>query len=110
MVLRLKIVVRSCKRTYLLCSSFIIYVQRSSPLTHCFVNYRDLKPSNVGFNEAGEVKLYDFGLARELLDDGRKMTGYTGSARYMAPEGMLDFVIPTYFIYNFCSYVQSAIY
>jgi serine/threonine protein kinase len=49
--------------------------------------YRDLKPANVGFTLAGEVKLYDFGLAREVVDDGRKMTGYTGSARYMAPEG-----------------------
>lgn len=50
------------------------------------VIYRDLKPSNVGFTLAGEVKLYDFGLAREVVNDGRKMTGYTGSARYMAPE------------------------
>eukprot|EP00545_Synedropsis_sp_CCMP1620_P000646 CAMPEP_0119011142 /NCGR_PEP_ID=MMETSP1176-20130426/5482_1 /TAXON_ID=265551 /ORGANISM="Synedropsis recta cf, Strain CCMP1620" /LENGTH=532 /DNA_ID=CAMNT_0006963919 /DNA_START=88 /DNA_END=1686 /DNA_ORIENTATION=- len=50
------------------------------------VIYRDLKPSNIGFARSGEVKLYDFGLAREILDDGRKMTGYTGSARYMAPE------------------------
>lgn len=48
---------------------------------------RDLKPSNIGFTNSGEVKLFDFGLAREVRDLRRRLTGYTGSARYMAPEG-----------------------
>mmetsp|Transcript_9369 Transcript_9369/g.14451 ORF Transcript_9369/g.14451 Transcript_9369/m.14451 type:complete len:444 (+) Transcript_9369:50-1381(+) len=53
--------------------------------------YRDLKPDNIGFDVRGDVKLFDFGLSRELpeskLDDGTyHMTGDTGSPRYMAPE------------------------
>lgn len=56
------------------------------------VVYRDLKPDNVGFDVRGDVKIFDFGLAKELdprlaLDDGTyKLTGDTGSLRYMAPE------------------------
>jgi serine/threonine protein kinase len=47
--------------------------------------YRDLKPDNVGFDKDGTLKLFDFGLARELKPsearpDGRYlMTGNTGS-------------------------------
>eukprot|EP00980_Cylindrotheca_fusiformis_P025064 scaffold12982_cov129-Cylindrotheca_fusiformis.AAC.12 len=54
--------------------------------------YRDLKPDNIGFDVRGDVKIFDFGLAKELdpskkLEDGTfKLTGDTGSLRYMAPE------------------------
>lgn len=49
--------------------------------------FRDLKPMNMGFDENGTVKLFDFGLAREILPrSSRKLTGATGSRRYMAPE------------------------
>jgi len=47
--------------------------------------YRDLKPDNVGFDAAGQVKLFDFGLAK-VLKGNYKLTGNTGSLRYMAPE------------------------
>eukprot|EP00545_Synedropsis_sp_CCMP1620_P010208 CAMPEP_0119032172 /NCGR_PEP_ID=MMETSP1176-20130426/41920_1 /TAXON_ID=265551 /ORGANISM="Synedropsis recta cf, Strain CCMP1620" /LENGTH=185 /DNA_ID=CAMNT_0006988583 /DNA_START=156 /DNA_END=714 /DNA_ORIENTATION=+ len=41
----------------------------------------------MGFDENGTVKLFDFGLAREILPcSSRKLTGATGSRRYMAPE------------------------
>lgn len=49
------------------------------------------KPDNVGFNTDGEVKIFDFGLAKRLerldrTDDGLyRMTGNTGSLRYMSP-------------------------
>jgi len=52
------------------------------------VCYRDLKPSNCGFDEmTGQVRLFDFGLAREHqgVDDERTLTGFTGTSRYMAP-------------------------
>mmetsp|Transcript_32595 Transcript_32595/g.79083 ORF Transcript_32595/g.79083 Transcript_32595/m.79083 type:complete len:295 (+) Transcript_32595:56-940(+) len=55
--------------------------------------YRDLKPDNIGFDVRGDVKIFDFGLAKELdeskiLEDGTyNLTGDTGSLRYMAPEG-----------------------
>ena len=52
-----------------------------------------LKPDNLGFNSDDEVKLFDFGLAKELADNDRdanglyrNMTGFTGAIRYMAPE------------------------
>jgi len=54
--------------------------------------YRDLKPDNVGFDSAGEVKLFDFGLAKRLNPEDLtenemySLTGNTGSLRYMAPE------------------------
>lgn len=57
--------------------------------------YRDLKPENVGFSE-GQVKLFDFGLSKKLLPDDRvgnglyRLTGNTGSLRYMAPEVALN--------------------
>jgi serine/threonine protein kinase len=50
------------------------------------VIYRDLKPQNVGFDANGTVQLFDFGLARVHCEGARRLTGFTGSARYMAPE------------------------
>lgn len=55
--------------------------------------HRDLKPDNVGFTTSGTLKLLDFGLSIAVKrgDNGNnnepyKMTGLTGSMRYMAPE------------------------
>lgn len=54
--------------------------------------YRDLKPDNIGFDVRGDVKLFDFGLAKEIKreemigNDLYNMSGNTGSLRYMAPE------------------------
>jgi len=47
---------------------------------------RDLKPANVGFDEEGNVRLFDFGMARRLEDcDPNEICG---SPRYMPPEIM----------------------
>jgi serine/threonine protein kinase len=73
-----------------------LQVAEAMQYLHSFhVVYRDLKPENVGFDSAGTVKIYDFGLAKELKEslkdeDGNyKMTGGAGSIRYMAPEVVL---------------------
>ena len=53
------------------------------------------KPDNIGFSADGTLKLFDFGLAKEEKpgeadeEGAYKMTGQTGSRRYMAPEGTL---------------------
>jgi serine/threonine protein kinase len=58
--------------------------------------YRDLKPDNIGFDVRGDLKIFDFGLCREFdpskatKDGTYKLTGDTGSTRYMAPEVALD--------------------
>ena len=55
--------------------------------------FRDLKPENVGFDVRSRVKLFDFGLTKELKHrdlveppDSYDLTGMTGSRRYMSPE------------------------
>ncbi|CAM9664263.1 unnamed protein product [Scytosiphon promiscuus] len=57
------------------------------------VLHRDIKSNNLAFTEDFRtLKLFDFGLAKilrppdKLGDDVYKMTGNTGSMRYMAPE------------------------
>tara|TARA_Y100000389_G_scaffold8259_1_gene7841 strand:+ start:129 stop:1259 length:1131 start_codon:yes stop_codon:yes gene_type:complete len=51
------------------------------------VIYRDLKPENIMIDKQYNLKLTDFGLSRFMPDDeGYKLTGETGTIRYMAPE------------------------
>ena len=47
---------------------------------------QDLKPANVGFDDNGNIRLFDFGMARKLEDcDPNEVCG---SPRYMSPEVM----------------------
>lgn len=54
--------------------------------------YRDIKAENIGFNFQGKITLFDFGLPKELHDADRlkdgnwKLSGHTGTLRYMPPE------------------------
>ena len=56
--------------------------------------YRDIKPENAGVDVRGDVRLFDFGLAKELkpkdlveAPDEYLATGLTGSRRYMVRRG-----------------------
>ena len=53
--------------------------------------YRDLKPANIGYDQDGALKIFDFGLAVELPEGSDKdstfnLAGNTGTSRYMAVE------------------------
>jgi serine/threonine-protein kinase len=50
------------------------------------VIFRDLKPSNVMVNNAGVIKLVDFGIARTYKEDKLQDTIALGSENYAAPE------------------------
>ena len=70
-----------------------VYVNTSYQLISMFnrMIFRDLKPENVGFTHENEIKLFDFGLARELKEErkvGRDkyLLSLAGTRRYMAPE------------------------
>ena len=57
--------------------------------------YRDIKPDNIGYDVRGDVKLFDFGLCKELRPKDLHqnglyhLTGLIGTRQYMAPEVLL---------------------
>jgi len=59
---------------------------RRSPVFH-----RDLKPSNIMISKNGEIKLLDFGIAREMKDSFTRVTGKetSGTLPYMSPEQLM---------------------
>lgn len=63
-------------------------------LHHCYypIMHRDLKPSNILLTEDLHIKLTDFGLSRTIKKkhDKYKMSGCTGTLRYMAPEVIIN--------------------
>ncbi|KAJ2366799.1 TFIIH complex serine/threonine-protein kinase subunit kin28 [Coemansia sp. RSA 2610] len=55
----------------------------------CWLLHRDLKPNNFLIASDGQLKLADFGLAREFGDVQRAMTSQTVTRWYRAPELLL---------------------
>ncbi|XP_064633340.1 mitogen-activated protein kinase 14A-like isoform X2 [Lineus longissimus] len=70
---------------------FLIYqVLRGLKYVHSAgIIHRDLKPSNIAVNEDCELKILDFGLARQAESE---MTGYVATRYYRAPEIMLNWM------------------
>src|SRR5213076_1801991 len=52
--------------------------------------HRDLKPSNLLLTADGQVKLVDFGLARQLHSHRTDPRALLGSLEFMAPEQSID--------------------
>jgi serine/threonine protein kinase len=48
---------------------------------------RDLKPANIGFDQNGTVKLFDFGMARQVHETDT--AELAGTFRYISPEAVL---------------------
>ena len=48
--------------------------------------YRDMKPSNIMLRPDGNIKLIDFGIAREYKEDNTEDTDSLGTKGYAAPE------------------------
>lgn len=54
-------------------------------LHHLGIIYRDLKPENILLDSTGNIKLTDFGLSKESVED-TKTYSFCGTVEYMAPE------------------------
>ena len=66
---------------------------------HARVIHRDLKPANLMMNKRGDLKVADFGIARNLADPATRLTselGCCGTLLYMSPQ-QLNGVRSTHF-------------
>jgi len=68
--------------------AYAIEVARGLSVAHArSMVHRDIKPQNVLIDEEGRAKLTDFGISRQLEQDGMTATGRVlGTTDYVAPE------------------------
>ncbi|CAK4724559.1 unnamed protein product [Aphanomyces euteiches] len=52
--------------------------------------HRDIKPENILLNEAGHLKITDFGTAKDETEDGARQNTFCGTAEYVSPEVLRD--------------------
>ncbi len=84
--------------------SFVLCYKQFNLIHHFRIIYRDLKPENIGFDVRGDLKIFDFGLSKEVrnpdADGNYALTGYAGSPIYMAPEGKIyQYVLTSFLIF-----------
>ena len=82
-----------------------LFAQVADAVAHAHANlivHRDLKPSNILVDEAGQVKLLDFGIAKLIQDDSNNQrnavtipTGPALTPRYAAPEQVSGGIVTT---------------
>lgn len=88
---------RKLKNLWPLQRSYNYALQLAKALEYCHtcsghvIMHRDLKPNNIGITYDDRLVLFDFGLAHEWdqttpVTEFCKLTGMTGSLRYMSPE------------------------
>lgn len=53
------------------------------------IAYRDLKPENIMLTEDGHIKLIDFNLSKELIQEQQSTHSFCGTSEYLAPEIVL---------------------
>ncbi|KAL3774542.1 hypothetical protein ACHAWO_003993 [Cyclotella atomus] len=81
----------------LLSNKLEVLLQLAAALMYLHENniiYRDTKPQNVGFDVRGDLKLFDFGLAKLLPSNDNYQDTYklsmAGTPRFMAPEVLCE--------------------
>ena len=57
-----------------------------APLHRRGIIHRDIKPANIMLDKSGQVKLVDFGIARQVKEDGEADTEFLGTKGYAPPE------------------------
>ena len=58
-------------------------------LIHCHkqgILHRDIKPENIMYGIDGEIRLVDFGLAKQTTNPGEKLHTVAGTPYFIAPE------------------------
>lgn len=74
------------------CQYFTYQILRALKYIHSSnVLHRDLKPSNILLNGNCDLKVCDFGLARDSPEDQGNLTAYVATRWYRAPELILSY-------------------
>lgn len=63
----------------------------------CPIIFRDLKPNNIGFAADGVLKLFDFGLAKELMSDEQDEDGLYRMTKLTGNESSFSFFCQFFF-------------